>query len=61
MKFVDRVLEGLEKGVDRHWRYTKEMFNIKPEYLLTIAVADALADGYDNISGIDVQVRLGRC
>lgn len=58
MKFVDRVLEGLEKGVDRHWRYTKEMFNIKPEYLLTVAVADALADGYDNISGIDVQVRL---
>jgi hypothetical protein len=58
MSVIDKLHEGLTAAVDRHWRYTKEMFNIRPEYLMTIAVADALSDGYENISGADVQIRL---
>jgi hypothetical protein len=58
MSIVDRLHEGLTDAVDRHWRYTKEMFDIKPEYLMTVAVADALSNGYDSVSGADVQIRL---
>jgi hypothetical protein len=58
MQIVERLHAGLSAGVTRHWRYTKEMFDIKPEYLMTIAVADALSEGYDGISELDVQIRL---
>ncbi len=55
---TEKILSGITAGVDRHWRYTKELINIKPEYLLTIAVADALAEGFDNLHGLDVQIKL---
>lgn len=58
MNIVEQLHAGLDAGVDRHWRYTKEMFDIKPEYLMTIAVADALSAGYDGIDGMDVQIKL---
>lgn len=58
MKIVEQLHAGLDAGVTRHWRYTKEMFDIKPEYLMTIAVADALSEGYDGINGIDVHIKL---
>lgn len=58
MKLIDQLHSGLDAGVTRHWRYTKEVFDIKPEYLMTVAVADALTEGYDGIDGIDVQIRL---
>lgn len=58
MKIEDQLLAGLKAGVDRHWRYTKELLHIKPEYLLTVAVADALTDGFENFHGMDIQIRL---
>ncbi len=58
MKIEERILTGLKAGVDRHWRYTKELLHIKPEYLLTVAVADVLTEGFDNIHGLDIQIRL---
>jgi hypothetical protein len=58
MSIEDRLLAGLKAGVDRHWRYTKELLHIKPEYLLTIAVADELTNGFDSFHGIDIQIRL---
>jgi hypothetical protein len=58
MKIVEQLHSGLNAGVTRHWRYTKEMFDIKPEYLMTVAVADALSEGYDDIHGLDIQIRL---
>ncbi len=48
MNIEEQMLTGLKAGVDRHWRYTKELLHIKPEYLLTVAVADALTDGFGN-------------
>jgi hypothetical protein len=54
----EQLLTGLKAGVDRHWRYTKELLHIKPEYLLTVAVADALTDGFGNFHGLDIQIRL---
>lgn len=58
MKIEDQLLDGLKAGVNRHWRYAKELLQIKPEYLLTVSVADQLTEGFDNFSGIDVQIRL---
>lgn len=58
MKIEDQLLAGLKDGVDRHWRYTKELLHIKPEYLLTVAVADALTNGFDIFHGLDIQIRL---
>ena len=58
MKIEEQLLTGLKAGVDRHWRYTKELLHIKPEYLLTVAVADALTDGFGNFHGLDIQIRL---
>ncbi len=58
MKIEEQLLNGLKAGVDRHWRYTKELLHIKPEYLLTVAVADALTDGFEHFHGLDIQIRL---
>ncbi|WP_374426090.1 hypothetical protein [Ideonella dechloratans] len=58
MKLHERLIEGLQGGVDRHWRYTKDLLKIKPEYLLTVSVADALTDGFDNIHGLDLVIKL---
>ena len=58
MTIIDQLHSGLDAGVERYWRYTKELFNIKPEYLMTVAVADALTNGYDGASGIDIEIRL---
>ena len=43
MNIVDRLHSGLDAGVTRHWLYTKELLNIKPEYLMTVAVNDAVS------------------
>lgn len=53
-----QILLGLQRGVDRYWRYTKELFKVKPEYLLTISVADALSEGVGTASGLDLEIRL---
>jgi len=58
MKIEERILAGLKEGIDRHWRYTKELLHIKPEYLLTVAVADALTKGFDCFHGLDIQIRI---
>jgi hypothetical protein len=58
MKIVEKLHVGLVHGVTRHWRYTKETFGVKPEYLMTISVADALSEGYDDVHGLDVLIRL---
>lgn len=54
----DQILAGIKAGVFRHWCYTKDYLHIKPEYLLTVAVADELSKGFDDISGLDVVIRL---
>ena len=58
MNFNERIVDGIKNGVWRHWRYTKNLLRIKPEYLLTISVAEALTDGFDNISGLDLEIKL---
>jgi hypothetical protein len=58
MKLSERVLSGLQRGVDRHWRFSKNLLRIKPEYLLTVSVADALAEGFDGIAGLEVEIEL---
>lgn len=58
MNIIDQLHAGLNAGVNRHWRYTKEMFDVKPEYLMTVAVADALSNGYNDVDGLEVQIRL---
>ncbi len=58
MKVSERIIDGIKRGVDRHWRYTKNLLRIKPEYLLTVSVADALTDGFDNIHGLDLEIKL---
>lgn len=59
MQLNEIILLGLKVGVERHWKYTKEYLNIKPEYLLTVSVADELINnGFDSISGLDIQLDL---
>lgn len=58
MKASERIIDGLKQGIDRHWRYTKNLLNVKPEYLLTVSVADALTDGFDGICGLDLEIKL---
>ena len=40
----DTILDGMENGVGRIWRYNKSIEHTKPEYLLTISVADKLSN-----------------
>lgn len=58
MNMNERIIDGIASGVCRHWRYTKNLLRIKPEYLLTISVADALTLGFDGISGLDLEIKL---
>ena len=44
---AERILDGIKSGVDRQWYYSKELLRIKPEYLLTVSVADKLMRGLD--------------
>jgi hypothetical protein len=52
------ILEGMKQGIDRHWRYSKEMLKVKPEYLLTIFVAERLANGAGGQSGYDLSIKI---
>ncbi len=58
MEAHERIMDGIKRGVDRHWRFTKNLLRIKPEYLLTVSVADALTDGFNNICGLDLEIKL---
>ena len=58
MTIQERIIEGIERSADRQWRYTKNLLLIKPEYLLTISVADALTKGFDDICGLDLNIKL---
>ena len=53
-----RIIDGIKKGVTRHWGYTKNLLRIKPEYLLTVSVADSLTNGFENICGLDLKIKL---
>ncbi|WP_338463096.1 hypothetical protein VZH09_13910 (plasmid) [Synechococcus elongatus IITB7] len=53
------ILQGLKEGVDRHWRYTKNFLKVKPEYLLTVSVADKISNcGFNQTSGFELSVQL---
>lgn len=54
----DRIIEGVMLGIDRQWRYAKDLLKIRPEYLLTVSVADRIIQGFDDVSGMDVTLRL---
>lgn len=58
MEFHQRIAQGLEQGVHRHWRFAKNLVQIKPEYLLTVSVADALTEGIAGFHGIDLTIKL---
>ena len=51
------ISEGMKQGIDRHWRYSKEMLKVKPEYLLTVFVAERLAWGAGEQSGYDLSIK----
>lgn len=58
MQIQDCIIRGVKRGVARKLLYSKDLLKIKPEYLLTVAVADAVAEGFDGVNGIDVEVKL---
>ena len=58
MELSEAILQGIQGGVDRHWRYAKGLLRVKPEYLLTISVADKLSNGFGNTHGLDVEIKL---
>jgi hypothetical protein len=58
MRINECIIDGLKKGVSRHWGYTKNLLRIKPEYLLTVSVADALTTGFESVCGLDVEIKL---
>ena len=58
MNVNERIMDGIKKGVTRHWGYTKNLLHIKPEYLLTVSVADAMTQGFENVCGLDLEIKL---
>ena len=50
------ILKGLKRGMDRHWLLSKDTLEVKPEYLLTVFVADHLCD----VLGLETSIRLER-
>lgn len=58
MTIEKRLIEGIISASKKTWRYRKDLLEIRPEYLLTVAAADKLTDGFDGISGLDIQITL---
>lgn len=58
MKIQDVISKGIQSGVKRHFRYTKNLYKIKPEYLLTVSIADELSNGFEEIGGLDIEIQL---
>jgi hypothetical protein len=58
MELSKVILRGIHVGVERHWRYAKDYLRVKPEYLLTISVADELSKGFENKDGLDIAIKL---
>lgn len=56
--WASAISEGVKQGVDQHWRYSKEMLKVKPEYLLTVFFAEQLANGAGAQSGCDLSIKL---
>lgn len=42
-QIAPQIHDGIKFGVDRQWNFAKELLCIKPEYLLTVSVADELS------------------
>ena len=55
-RIEDKILEGLKHGMDRHWLFSKDTLRVKPEYLLTVFVAEYLC----NTLGLETSIRLER-
>ncbi|MFC6183542.1 hypothetical protein [Pseudoxanthomonas japonensis] len=58
MTIEQRLVEAIVSATNKSWRYRKDLLEIRPEYLLTVAAADSLSNGFDGICGIDVQITL---
>lgn len=59
LTLVEQVHAGIKQGVDRHWFYTKSFSKVKPEYLMTVSVADSLQqNGYDSNHWMDFDLHL---
>lgn len=59
MSLNETIFRGMKYGVNRHWRYTKDLLKVKPEYLLTVTVADEIANcGINDISGLELLIKL---
>lgn len=58
MKNYETIIEGIQRGVDRHWSYNKDLLRVKPEYLLTISVADEIAKRFDGYSHEGLQIKV---
>lgn len=54
----DAVADGVERAVEKHWQLSKKTFDIRPEYLLTVAIAESLSGGFEGRSGLDAEILL---
>lgn len=54
----DAVADGVERAVEKHWQLSKKTFDIRPEYLLTVAIAESLSGGFEGLSGLDAEILL---
>ncbi len=44
--------------MQRQWAYAKDMLRIKPEYLLTVSVADSIIKGFGGNDPLQIELRL---
>ena len=58
MKFEKCIELGIVDALHKHWKFTKRFSDVKPEYLLTVSVADRLVGGTGNFEDMDREVRL---
>lgn len=52
------VADGVERAVKKHWQLSKKTFDVRPEYLLTVAIAESLSGGFEGRSGLDAEILL---
>jgi hypothetical protein len=52
------VADRVERAVEKNWQLSKKTFDIRPEYLLTVAIAESLSGGFEGQSGLDAEILL---
>ncbi len=55
---IEPIINGLKKAIEKQWEYKKHLVQVKPEYLLTVFIADEISKGYGNNTNFHLLINI---